>query len=180
MIRRRRNRSSRIARAVAALGLVGAPIAGFAGAGSAEAQVLPSTARGWTVPAFPDTIVEPRNDLEAAALRFARDWAAGGGGASGAVLAPRGIRLQLEGGAHTGLSARQATASFRDFLRDYEEGNAVLIRASKVSGSPDRGSAVIEWSARVSGTSQRVDRTLFLGLVRQNDTWRVDEIRLLR
>jgi hypothetical protein len=128
-----------------------------------------------------DTILVASNPLEETALQFARAWAAGSPGRMGALLAGGGIRLQLGGHAHAGLSVRQAAAAVRDFLRDHEEGQAVLLRATPASGSPDRGSAVIQWSARMAGTSQRVEGTLFLGLVQDGQgRWWIDEIRLVR
>jgi len=177
-MKRGRRCGTRIGATVAGLMILAfAPLCVDAGG----AQVLPGTALGSTVPHYPDTIVEASNPLEETALHFAQAWAAGGGNQTGSLLAPDGIRLQLGGGSHSGLSVRQATASFREFLRDFEEGEAVLLRASHVAGSVDRGSAVIGWSARVSGTSQRVERTLFLGLAREEgDSWRIDEVRLLR
>lgn len=128
-----------------------------------------------------DTILIARNPLEEAALQFARAWAAGSPGRLATLLSGGGIRLQLAGHAHAGLSVRQAAAAIRDFLRDHEEGQAVLLRATPVSGTPDRGSAVVQWSARMAGTSQWIEGTLFLGLARDGEgRWWIDEIRLVR
>lgn len=158
--------------------LAGALLLATAGAASGPGP-LPASGAG--AGEALDTIRVPDNPLEEAALRFARAWAAGSADAIAGVLVERGVRLQLGGPSHAGLSARQAAAAVREYLRDYEEVDAALLRASRVSGSPDRGSAVIQWTGRVSGTSQRVGRTLFLGLVREGgERWRVDEIRLVR
>jgi hypothetical protein len=128
-----------------------------------------------------DTILVARNPLEETALQFARAWASGAPARMAALLTGGGIRLQLGGQAHAGLSVRQAAAAIRDFLRDHEEGQAVLLRAAPASGSPDRGSAVVQWSARMAGTSQRIEGTLFLGLVQDRQgRWWIDEIRLVR
>jgi hypothetical protein len=40
---------------------------------------------------------------------------------------------------------------------------------------------LLQWTAVVAGTSHRVDRTLYLGLVREGESrWVVNEVRLLR
>jgi hypothetical protein len=96
-----------------------------------------------------------------------------------AVFATRGIRLQMDRVGHAGLSSRQAVASLRDYLRGYDGGRTVVARTAPVEGSSDRGFAEILWSARVAGTSQIVQRTLFVGLVREPAGWRVEEVRIL-
>ena len=150
----------------------------FSGAGVAATSEEPALVHG--APGA-DTIQVAGNPMEAAALQFARAWAGGSSGAVAGVLTPRGVRLQLDEASHTGLSSRQASAAIREFLRSFDEVEAALMRATLVADATDRGSAVIQWSARMAGTSQRVDRILFLGLVRvEPDRWQVDEVRLVR
>jgi len=126
-----------------------------------------------------DTIRVPSTPLEAASLAFVGTLHSGGDGL-GEILASSGIRLQLDGTAHTGLSSRQALASLRDFLRGFQESEAYVTRAAPVAGSGERGFAEITWTARIAGTSQEIRRTLFLGFYREQGEWRVDEVRLMR
>ncbi len=126
-----------------------------------------------------DTIHVASTELEAASLAFASAFAERSRDGLAEWMGSGGIRLHLEGTSHAGLSARQAVASLREFLRGYDHRNTVVTRAAPVEDSPDRGFAELRWSARVSGTSQEIERTLFLGLYRDTERWRVDEVRLL-
>jgi hypothetical protein len=119
------------------------------------------------------------SDLEQAALRFARAWGNGDVDQVMRLLSSRGIRLRLEGMDRNALSARQANAALRDFLRGHEPGEVGLVRAAPVAGTPGRGFAELRWQTRVAGTSHAVVRSLFLGLVLEGGDWRVDELRLL-
>lgn len=126
-----------------------------------------------------DTIEVASNELEAISLRFAQAVRTGSATEIQAFLAQGGIRLQLDGPAHTGISSRQAVASLREFLRGFDQTRTILSRASPVDGSPNRGFAEVLWSGRAAGTSDEVRRTLFIGLVRDAVDWRVDEVRML-
>ena len=127
-----------------------------------------------------DTIHAAESALQEVSLAFAGALASGSGDRMADVLASRGIRLHLGDQGHVGLSARQAVATIREFLREYEQGQAVVTRAAPIEGSPDRGFAEVLWSGRVAGTSHSVRRTLFVGLIRDAGQWRVDEVRFLR
>ncbi len=129
---------------------------------------------------FGDTIHVASSELEAASLAFAAALAGRSREGLAEWMGSEGIRLHLEGTSHAGLSARQAVASLREFLRAYDHRSTVVTRAAPVEDSPDRGFAEVRWSARVSGTSQEIERTLFLGLYRDSERWWVDEVRLLR
>jgi len=127
-----------------------------------------------------DTIRVPVGPLETAAFSFAKALSAVSAEQMTLLFAAQGIRLQLDDEGYAGLSARQAVASIRDFLRGFDGGEAVVVRAAQVEGSANRGFAEILWVARVSGTSHEVRRTLFLGLLRDGAEWQVDEVRFLR
>ena len=151
------------------------------GAWSLEASSLgapPLTS--WDARAAADTIEVPQTPLEFAAVGFARALAAGSADGLGSLMSLDGIRLQIEGPGGGGLSSRQAVASLLELVRRYEGGTAVVSRAEPLDGSADRGFAEVLWSARAAGTSDMLGLTLFLGLARQSDEWRVDEVRLLR
>jgi hypothetical protein len=122
----------------------------------------------------------PQNPLEVAAAGFARAFAAGSAEGLGELMSPGGIRLQIEGPGGGGLSPRQAVASLIELVRRYEGGSVVVSRAEPLDGSADRGFAEVRWSTRAAGTSDLLGLTLFLGLAREGEEWRVDEVRLLR
>lgn len=123
---------------------------------------------------------EAQQPLQQAAQAFARAWGAGSADQLAAFLSPSGVRLQLDGTSHGALSTRQALAALRDFHRGYQGGSASVARAAPVDGSPDRGFAEIQWTARMAGTSEVLRRNVFVGMRLENQGWRVDEVRLLR
>jgi hypothetical protein len=157
----------RLASILVALALASAVPTGTAS--SAELPVVPG-----------DTVQVTDQALSQAALAFALAFASGSGDRLSGSLANGGIRLHLHEAGHTGLSTRQAVASIREFVRGYEDAAAIVMRAASIEGSPDRGFAEVMWEGRVSGTSQGVRRTLFVGLMRESGEWVVDEVRLLR
>jgi hypothetical protein len=127
-----------------------------------------------------DTIRVPSGPLEVASLAFAHALSDRSGEEMARVFAADGIRLHLDASGHAGLSSRQAVATIREFLRGYDSGKAVVTRAAPVEGSPNRGFAEVVWVATVARTSHEVRRTLFVGLRRDGEVWRVDEVRFLR
>jgi len=156
----------------------------FAGVGASE--TLPTTGQDTGLsPLSRDTIEVASKEvasspLEAAPLTFMRALADGSRGGLADLMAEGDIRLQLEGRARAGISARQAATALTDFLRRFDEAEALHSRASAVAGSPDRGFAEILWSGRAVGTLGEVHRTLFLSLMRAANSWGVDAIRLIR
>jgi len=147
---------------------------------TAVPAALPAVERAGASASSADTIRVAGTPLEAASLAFALALTDPSGDALQAVMAPTGIRLHLGETGHAGLSARQAAASLREFLRGYDGGTAIVSRAAPVEGSPVGGYAEVLWSGRVAGTSQGIQRTLFVGFLRESGEWWVDEVRLLR
>lgn len=128
----------------------------------------------------PDTIRVPATPLESASISFARSLSEVSGDRLADSFAGEGIRLHLDGDGYAGLSARQAVASIREFLHGFDPGETVVTKVAPIDGSSDRGFAEAHWSARMSGTSQEIRRTLFLGLRREEGEWKIDEVRFLR
>ncbi len=131
------------------------------------------------LPAPVDTILVATNPLEEACLGFVEALSGRSGGDLARHLSPGGIRLQLAGPSRSGVSSRQAAASLRGFIREFDNDEAVLRRAAPVDGSPDRGFAEVLWSGRAAGTSDEIRRIFFLGLSRSAGGWKIDELRLL-
>lgn len=117
--------------------------------------------------------------LASTARVLARSWAGGSDRAVARHLAQGRINLHLEGGVSASLPTRQAVAVIRDYLRGYDAGEVELARVALVEGSRDRGFAELRWSARRSGTSQTLVRTVFLGFRYDGGDWTVDEVRVL-
>jgi hypothetical protein len=156
---------------VAGLLLAASPHAALAARGELRPEIPAEGAL-----ARPDPL---QNELEQVAVRFAAGWGRGSADAVAGLLSAGGIRLRLEGVERSALPARQASAVIRDFLKGYDAGEARVVRAAPVAGNPGRGFAEIRWQTRVAGTSHPVAHVVFLGLVREGNGWRVDELRLL-
>ena len=124
---------------------------------------------------------EPHEDhaLVGVVEDLTRAWARGNAEGVAAHFAPEGVSLKLDGPVRASVAPRQASAALREFFRSHEGGGIRLVRAAPLVGTPDRGFAEILWAAPVSGTSQSVQRSLFLGLFFDGELWRVDELRLL-
>jgi len=117
--------------------------------------------------------------LTGAVEGLAQAWARGNAEGVAAHFARGGVSLKLDGPVRASVAPRQASAALRDFFRSYEGGEIQVVRAAPLAGTPDRGFAEIRWAVPVSGTSQAVQRSLFLGLFFDGEIWRVDELRLL-
>ncbi len=124
-------------------------------------------------------VPEENTELRSAVDGLARAWARGNADGVANHFARGGLSLKLDGPVRASVAPRQASAALRDFFRSYEGGEIQVVRAAPLAGTPDRGFAEIRWSAPVSGTSQSVQRSLFLGLFFDGESWRVDELRLL-
>jgi|GEM_PF-1740666 len=112
------------------------------------------------------------------ARELAGSWASGSERGVTARLVSGRVSLHLEGKVTVNIPTRQAVAVLRDYLRAYDSGAVELARVALVEGSSDRGFAEFHWVARRSGTSQALNRTVFLGLQRESGQWMVSEVRV--
>jgi hypothetical protein len=157
--------------------IVGGIALGIPGPPTAEAR--PAVFISSPVPATGAIVETQPSELERVATRFTAALEQGDVDQMARLLSEEGIRLRLQGLDRSALSVRQAQAALRDFLRGYETGAAHMVRAAPVAGSPGRGFAEVRWQTRVAGTSHPAVHSVFLGLVRGEEGWRVDELRLL-
>jgi hypothetical protein len=147
--------------------------------GPAAAEARPGAFVSLSGPASGAAEETQPSELERVATRFTEALEQGDVDQMARLLSEQGIRLRLQGLDRSALSVRQAQAALRDFLRGYEPGAAHMVRAAPVAGSPGRGFAEVRWQTRVAGTSHPAVHSVFLGLVRGEGGWRVDELRLL-
>ena len=117
--------------------------------------------------------------IEIAAAAFARQWGAGDLDQIRDVLYPAGVRVGLPGERANLVSVRQAVAGLRDFQAGHEAGEARVTRVAEVGGVPLRAFAEISWAASPTGTSERRDYLVFVSFVREDEAWRVTEVRVL-
>jgi len=146
--------------------------------GTAHSSVLLAAALA-LLPAPRSLAAQDTGQLTVTVQSLARSWA--GGSDRGVVghLAHGRVSLHLEGGVSAALPTRQAVAVIRDYLRSYDAGEVEVARVALVEGSGERGFAEFRWSARRSGTSQTLVRTVFLGFRYEDGGWTVDEVRVL-
>ncbi len=125
----------------------------------------------------PPARAQELNDVLA---RFAAAWARGDAGGLAALVSRNGVTIDIGGGEIGPLGGRQAAAVLRR-LFDERETTAVQARfAQVVGGAPTRAFGEIRWRARSRGTTESEGATIFLALVRENGTWRINQIRLLQ
>ena len=118
--------------------------------------------------------------LEGAATNLARMWERGSTDLFPQVLVASGIRLQVSGEDHISLSRRQAVAVLRDYLETHRTESTRLERVAEVGGSPLHGYAELRWAAVHEGASQLTEHSVYIGFVREDEVWRVFEVRVLQ
>lgn len=118
--------------------------------------------------------------LEGAANNLARMWERGSTDVLVQFLVAGGIRLRVRGEDHVSLSRRQAVAVLRDYLGGHRTESARLERVAEVGGSPLQGYAELRWTVLHEGTSQLVEHSIYVGFVREDEAWRVFEVRVLQ
>ena len=118
--------------------------------------------------------------LEGAATNLARMWERGSIDVFVQVLVASGIRLRVGGEDHVSLSRRQAVAVLRDYLAGHRTESTRLERVAEVGGSPLQGYAALRWTVVHEGASQLVEHSIYVGFVREDEVWRVFEVRVLQ
>lgn len=119
-------------------------------------------------------------DLEQALARVASAWHRGDAHAITRLAASGGISLDVDGRAVGPLGPRQAAAVIRRVFEDRESVGARSNMTRSVGGSPARAFGEISWTTRARGTTIPERATLFVAFVREDDRWRITEIRLIR
>jgi hypothetical protein len=127
-----------------------------------------------------DIVAAQATDLSDAASSFAEAWAKGDAPALEDGPDSHSVVVELLGEEHGSMDPRKAASALGRFLGAHESRGASVTRVSEVGGTPARGFAEVRWEAVMPGTSELLVYTVFAGFVRQEDRWRVSEIRVLR
>lgn len=125
------------------------------------------------------TTAASQASLEGAATDLARMWERGSTDVLVQFLVASGIRLRVRGEDHVSLSRRQAVAVLRDYLDGHRTESTRLERVAEVGGSPLQGYAALRWTVVHQGASQLVEHSIYVGFVREDEAWRVFEVRVL-
>jgi hypothetical protein len=116
--------------------------------------------------------------LEQALERVAAAWHKGDTGAITALGARAGISLEVAGGSVGPLGPRQAAAVIRRLFEARESVSARSNMTRTVGGDPVRAFGEIAWTVRARGTTIPERATLYVAFVREDDAWRITEIRV--
>lgn len=106
-------------------------------------------------------------------------WARGDAGSLAALVATDGLELELRGKPLGSISGRRVASALRRVFEDYETVSVVAAMTSRVSGTEDRAFGELVWQVRSLGGTVPERTTVFLGLVREPQGWRVSQIRIL-
>ena len=118
--------------------------------------------------------------LEGAATSLARMWERGSTDLFPQILVASGIRLRVRDEDHVSLSRRQAVAVLRDYLGGHRTESTRLERVAEVGGSPLQGYAELRWAVVHEGASVLTEHSVYVGFVREDEVWRVFEVRVLQ
>lgn len=119
-------------------------------------------------------------ELQPVLERVASALRRGDVGGISALSARAGVSLDVDGRSVGPLGKRQTTAVLRRLFEDRESVAANVNTIREVGGEPNRAFGEITWSTRARGTTIPERATVFVALVREENGWRVTEIRLLR
>lgn len=119
-------------------------------------------------------------ELRGTVLQLAESWARGDAEELAAHVAGEGLSLELDEGPMGPLGGRQAGAMLRRFFDGHQSLDVRLESARLTGGEPARAFAELTWSVRPEGTTVAERARVFIGLVREDDRWKVTQIRLLR
>jgi len=107
-------------------------------------------------------------------------WTHGDASALAAYGAATGLDLEIEGQLMGTLQGRRATAALRQLLGSHETVSVRTGASSKVVGAEDRAFGEFIWVVRLPGADITEDHRIFIALVREQQAWRISEIRILR
>lgn len=117
---------------------------------------------------------------EQVASRFAAAWQSEREGAIERLLAPGGARLSLEGDGYGGVAPRRILAALGSYWQDWATSSVEVARVSQMDEEPNRAYGELVWRGASEVTGETFEATIFLGLVRTDGGWRVDELRTIR
>ncbi len=118
--------------------------------------------------------------LDRAMSRLVRQWAEGNAAGLAALASDDGLSIELDGRPLGPLHARQAAAALRRLFDQRETISIYPGMSGQVAGDANSAFVEFDWLVRMSGTTIPEHVTVFLALKREDNRWRVTEIRVLR
>lgn len=118
-------------------------------------------------------------DLERTLQRLARSWARGDAAGVAALMTRAGLSLHIDGAPVGPVAPRQAAAVLRSVFEQQETIRLSVASSRVVGGAPVRAFGELTWLSHVKGTQIPLRATVFLALIREENGWRVTQIRLM-
>ena len=107
-------------------------------------------------------------------------WTRGNAAALAAHGAASGLDLEIHGETIGTLEGRRAAAALRQLFGAQETVSVEAGTAARVTGAEDRAFGEFIWVVRMPGAEITERHKIFVALVRQDQQWRVSQIRILR
>ncbi len=140
--------------------------------------LLGATLPAPTVPGASPTLGQ--ETLSQVASKLSQAWVDGDLEAIRALVAAAGVHITVGGQDYHVLAERQAVATIRGLLRQYDGRAFEVTRTSELGGAPSRGISEVAWDAVERGSGEVVRRTLFIAFILEAGAWRVEDLRVLR
>lgn len=118
-------------------------------------------------------------DLDAAMQRVARMWERSDVRGLTASASSSGFSLEFDSNRSGPVASRQAAAALRRLFEDQQTVSVKPGVTRVVGGRPQRAFGELEWITRPRGTTIPERRTVFVALVREDQGWRITEIRVM-
>lgn len=129
--------------------------------------------------ALPAAAQEP-DELTGLLDTLAALWTRGDAAGLVAHGAESGLDLEIHGVPVGSLEGRRAAAAIRQLLAGQETVIVERRSAATVVGAEDRAFGELIWKVRMPGAEVTESRKIFVALIREDQQWRISEIRILR
>ena len=107
-------------------------------------------------------------------------WTRGDAAALAAHGADNGLDLEVHGETIGPVEGRRAAAALRHLFGGQETVSVESGASARIVGAEDRAFGEFIWVVRMPGAAITEDNRIFMALVREDDGWRVSQIRILR
>jgi len=111
-------------------------------------------------------------------MAFAQAWGESDVDALDNLLLRSGVLVSLSGGRERMEPAR-ALAALEQARAGSVGASVRVVRVEEVGGEPPQAFAELAWESVLAGTSEPIQRTVYVGFTREADRWWVREVRLL-
>lgn len=126
----------------------------------------------------PSSAQQP-DDLSRLMDTFSALWQRGDAGRLAELSAGSGVELEVQGHAMGPLTGRRTAAALRHLFGAQQ---TVAVRSgepSRIPGADHLAFGELTWEVRAVGARMTERSTVFIGFVREGETWKISQIRIL-